>query len=137
MEDGERRGRKNVAATRARYASLIEFLNSFIEGEGQKSGEGGKGSLIAFFPLCTTIGKIQLFTQLCILLFLNLLRSTVHSLHFEFQAFIATGFNLVLSFDTFTHALHPPERRQIDFEKDPGKVNDEAFLCKIPLLPKN
>ncbi len=38
------------------------------------------------------------------------------------QAFVATGFNLVLSFDTFSHALHPPERRQIDFEKEPGKV---------------
>ena len=38
-----------------------------------------------------------------------------------FQAFISTGFNLVLSFDTFSHSFHP-DRRQIDFEKEPGKV---------------
>ena len=49
----------------------------------------------------------------------------------SFQAFIGTGFNLVLAFDTFTHSLHPPERRQLDFEKEPGKVRtyriDDAF----------
>ena len=39
-----------------------------------------------------------------------------------FQAFIANGFNVVLSFDTFSHSFHP-ERRQVDFEKDPGKVS--------------
>ena len=50
------------------------------------------------------------------------------------QAFIATGFNIVLSFDTFSHSFHP-DRRQIDFEKDPGKVSKRRQMvadCSYP-----
>ena len=37
-----------------------------------------------------------------------------------FQAFVATGFNLVLTFNPL-HSFDP-RLRQLDFEKEPGKV---------------
>ena len=40
-----------------------------------------------------------------------------------FQAFIATGFNLILTFDP-TPAFNPAHRH-VDYEKEPGKVRTE------------
>ena len=50
---------------------------------------------------------------------------------FSFKAFIATGFNLILTFDP-TPAFNPAHR-QCDYEKEPGKVrtqhNSYIYLC--------
>ena len=44
---------------------------------------------------------------------------------FLFQAFIATGFNLILTFDP-TPAFNPAHR-QCDYEKEPGKVRKVQY----------
>jgi hypothetical protein len=36
---------------------------------------------------------------------------------------------MVVSFDTFSHSFHP-DRRQIDFEKEPGKVGQKSIFNK-------
>ena len=46
------------------------------------------------------------------------LLSTSH--HFPRQAFVATGFNLIMNFDTSTH--FNPAHRQCDFDREVGKV---------------
>ena len=49
---------------------------------------------------------------------------------FHFKAFIATGFNTVLTFDP-TPAFNPAHR-QCDYEKEPGKVrNNLNFLLNL------
>ena len=52
-----------------------------------------------------------------------------------FQAFIATGFNLILTFDP-TPAFNPAHRH-VDYEKEPGKVRTLNLLNKSPLLEVN
>ena len=44
---------------------------------------------------------------------------------FTLQAFIATGFNLILTFDP-TPAFNPAHRH-CDYEKEPGKVRKYLF----------
>ena len=48
---------------------------------------------------------------------------------FQFQAFIGTGLNLVLSFSPI--AGFDPRFRQMDFEKEPGRVSGEANFTEI------
>ena len=38
-----------------------------------------------------------------------------------FQAFVTTGFNLILNYDTSTN--FNPAHRQSDFDREPGKVS--------------
>ena len=40
-----------------------------------------------------------------------------------FQAFVGTGFNLIMNFDTSTN--FNPAHRQCDFDREPGKVSIE------------
>ena len=49
-----------------------------------------------------------------------------------FQAFIATGFNLILTFDP-TPAFNPAHR-QCDYEKEPGKVREQQIHSTIKRL---
>ena len=51
---------------------------------------------------------------------------------FLFQAFIATGFNLILTFDP-TPAFNPAHR-QCDYEKEPGKVREQQIHSTIKRL---
>ena len=51
-----------------------------------------------------------------------------------FQAFIATGFNLILTFDP-TPAFNPAHRH-VDYEKEPGKVRTLNLLNKSPPYSK-
>ena len=51
---------------------------------------------------------------------------------FFFQAFIATGFNLILTFDP-TPAFNPAHR-QCDYEKEPGKVREQQIHSTIKRL---
>ena len=50
---------------------------------------------------------------------------------FSFKAFIATGFNLILTFDP-TPAFNPAHRH-VDYEKEPGKVRTELVEQISPL----
>ena len=41
--------------------------------------------------------------------------------YYYFQAFVGTGFNLIMNFDTSTN--FNPAHRQCDFDREPGKVS--------------
>ena len=45
----------------------------------------------------------------------------------SFQAFVATGFNLILNYDTSTN--FNPAHRQSDFDREPGKVSGDLNFC--------
>ena len=45
-----------------------------------------------------------------------------------FQAFVATGFNLLLNYDTSTN--FNPAHRQCDFDREPGKVSQDYFILE-------
>ena len=64
----------------------------------------------------------------CLLILCTLAFCLQILMKFYFQAFVATGFNIILNYDVSTSTNFNPAHRQSDFDREPGKVSFNYFL---------